>query len=190
MSSSKSIRTSASHPLQINTLNLFNKPLIGLSFCPGKIDEGMFTGCLWQRDLEIDAAAVVKWGATIWLNLMEDEDLRAVKLDPELFANTVRSNNMTYIHFPIIDQGVPDAEGEVRWKNEISPLLKQYLERGEKLFIHCRGGLGRTGIMAAKLLIDLGEAMPDEAILLVRQARPHTIETQVQEDWVRDQLFE
>jgi ADP-ribosyl-[dinitrogen reductase] hydrolase len=121
---------------------------------------------------------------------MEDEDLRAVKLDPELFANTVRSNNMTYIHFPIIDQGVPDAEGEVRWKNEISPLLKQYLERGEKLFIHCRGGLGRTGIMAAKLLIDLGEATPDEAILLVRQARPHTIETQVQEDWVRDQLFE
>ena len=44
--------------------------------------------------------------------------------------------------------------------------------------------------MAAKLLIDLGEAMPDESILLVRQARPNTIETQVQEDWVRNQLFE
>jgi ADP-ribosyl-[dinitrogen reductase] hydrolase len=190
MSSSKSIRTSASHPLQINTLNVLNKPLIGLSFCPGKIDEGLRAGCLWQRDLEIDVAAVVKWGATIWLNLMEDNDLRAVKLDPELFANTVRSNHMTYIHFPIIDQGVPDAQSEIRWKNEISPLLKQYLERGEKLFIHCRGGLGRTGIIAAKLLIDLGEAMPDEAILLVRQARQYTIETQVQEDWVRDQWVE
>jgi protein-tyrosine phosphatase len=190
MSSNKSIRTSASHPLQINTLNVFNKPLIGLSFCPGKIDEGLRAGCLWQRDLEIDVAAVVKWGATIWLNLMEDNDLRAVKLDPELFANTVRSNHMTYIHFPIIDQGVPDAQSEIRWKNEISPLLKQYLERGEKLFIHCRGGLGRTGIIAAKLLIDLGEAMPDEAILLVRQARQYTIETQVQEDWVRDQWVE
>ena len=49
--------------------------------------------------------------------------------------------------------------------------------------VHCKGGLGRAGTIATRLLIELGVA-PREAINAVRQARPGTIETIEQERYV------
>ena len=50
------------------------------------------------------------------------------------------------------------------------------LRDGESIVLHCKGGLGRTGMVAARLLVELG-CMPEEAIVAVRQARSGTIET-------------
>jgi hypothetical protein len=43
-----------------------------------------------------------------------------------------------------------------------------------------RSGLGRTGTIAARLPVDIGTD-PKTAIAAVRKARPHAIETKVQE---------
>ncbi|MFZ2417366.1 MAG: tyrosine-protein phosphatase [Smithellaceae bacterium] len=52
-----------------------------------------------------------------------------------------------------------------------------------KILIHCRGGIDRTGTVAAQLLVELG--MPHEkAIKAVRAARYGTIETRDQERYV------
>lgn len=48
--------------------------------------------------------------------------------------------------------------------------------RGETATIHCRGGLGRTGMLAAQILVE-GGTKPQEAIDCVRGARPGSIET-------------
>ena len=48
---------------------------------------------------------------------------------------------------------------------------------------HCRGGIGRTGTIAAKLLVEFGYE-PAAAITLVRRTRPGTIETKTQEQYV------
>lgn len=50
--------------------------------------------------------------------------------------------------------------------------------------IHCLGGLGRSGTIAARLLVELG-VVPDEAINIVRKARPGAIENNAQETHVR-----
>jgi hypothetical protein len=49
---------------------------------------------------------------------------------------------------------------------------------------HCKGGLGRAGMMAARLLVELGVA-PEQAIRDVRCARPGAIETPAQLALVR-----
>ena len=41
------------------------------------------------------------------------------------------------------------------------------LRDGESIVLHCKGGLGRTGMVAARLLVELG-CMPEEAIVAVR----------------------
>ncbi|MGH7084161.1 MAG: hypothetical protein ACREFN_04140 [Acetobacteraceae bacterium] len=51
------------------------------------------------------------------------------------------------------------------------------------MFVHCKGGLGRTGTIAARLLIECGR-QPHEAMAIVRRARPRTIETPEQETWL------
>ena len=57
------------------------------------------------------------------------------------------------------------------------------LKNGQGIVVHCRGGLGRTGLIAAQLLIELGE-MPSKALERVRAARPGAVETRQQEKYV------
>jgi ADP-ribosyl-[dinitrogen reductase] hydrolase len=49
--------------------------------------------------------------------------------------------------------------------------------------VHCRGGLGRAGTVAARLLAELGMA-PADAISRVRAVRPGAIQTQAQREYV------
>ena len=51
------------------------------------------------------------------------------------------------------------------------------------MLVHCRGGLGRAGTIAARLLIELG-IEPATAIERVRAVRPGAIETRAQEEYV------
>lgn len=43
-------------------------------------------------------------------------------------------------------------------------------KNSQAVVVHCRGGLGRTGIIAARLLIELGE-QPNKALVLTAAAR-------------------
>jgi len=49
--------------------------------------------------------------------------------------------------------------------------------------VHCKGGLGRAGMVAALLLIETGDP-PGAAIRKVRAVRPGAIETPAQERYV------
>jgi protein-tyrosine phosphatase len=53
--------------------------------------------------------------------------------------------------------------------------------------MHCRGGLGRAGMISARLLVESG-VEPTAAMERVRAARPGAIETPRQEEWVRTGL--
>jgi ADP-ribosyl-[dinitrogen reductase] hydrolase len=52
------------------------------------------------------------------------------------------------------------------------------------VLVHCKGGLGRAGTVAALMLLELGMT-PSDAIRMVRQARKGAIETPGQEQYVR-----
>ncbi len=64
----------------------------------------------------------------------------------------------------------------------------QRLQSGQNVVVHCRGGLGRTGTVAACVLVALGRHTAEEAIGAVRAVRKGTVQTRDQEDFVR--LFE
>ena len=62
---------------------------------------------------------------------------------------------MQWFHLPIADVSVPDEQFEQRWDvagNE----LRSMLRRRSDVVVHCRGGLGRAGTIAARLLVELG----------------------------------
>jgi ADP-ribosylglycohydrolase len=89
---------------------------------------------------------------------------------------------MRWFHLPIKDVSTPDAEFERRWEiegEEIGTLLRG----GRDVLVHCRGGLGRAGTIAARLLVEFGME-PAKAIRQVREARPGAIETSAQERYV------
>ena len=66
--------------------------------------------------------------------------------------------------------------------------LEPVLAAGGRVLVHCVGGLGRSGTIAACLLRSRGVSA-EEAIAMVRAARsPRAIETHAQEAFVRGTL--
>ena len=87
------------------------------------------------------------------------------------------------MHLPIKDVSVPNVLFEQQWRESVASIYR-CLDRGEKVLVHCRGGLGRTGIVAARLLMAYG-ASAGEAIKQVRAVRKGAIETKEQEAYVQ-----
>ena len=86
---------------------------------------------------------------------------------------------MRWFHLPIADVSIPDERFETQWdaaSEELCSLLRGRLD----VLVHCRGGLGRAGTIAARLLVELGME-PKKAIVNVRAARPGAIETTEQQ---------
>lgn len=174
------ILTSHSNPIHIDAVLIPGTGgLIGMTFCPGKKCPG--TSGYHDRDLSVDLRAIREWGAELLVSLIEEHEYHQVGIAD--FEERV-PGGMVHLRLPIPDGGIPDEAWERRWRGGEGDLVRSILARGGRVCIHCMGGLGRTGMVAARLLVDFG-VPPDEAIAMVRSARPGTIETREQEAYVR-----
>jgi protein-tyrosine phosphatase len=177
-------RTSQTHPLQIAAVQASpSHGRIGITFCPGKHDHFAHTGA-WERDLSIDLDAIVAWGAKRVVTLVETAELIALKV-PAL-GQEVQRRGIQWRHLPIADFSVPTEAFEQQWQTE-GREIREMLRNGEDVLVHCKGGLGRAGMIAARLLVELGMD-PKEAIRSVRHVRKGAIETYSQLTLVRRTL--
>jgi ADP-ribosyl-[dinitrogen reductase] hydrolase len=174
------IRTSETHPLQIaNISSHLTKGIIGVTLCPGKFDEVAMTGA-WDRDLGLDLDEIVNWGAKAVVTLLEQKELSLLRVE-QLGAEVIH-RKLLWFHLPIIDVSIPDKNFERNWSDACFKLI-QLLRNGSNILLHCRGGLGRAGTIAARLLVEVGTE-PNLAIEQVRRARPGAIETKEQEKYI------
>jgi ADP-ribosylglycohydrolase len=176
-------KTSRSHPLRVDSVAIGGlSGVIGLTFCPGKKQRGALSGD-WDRDLAADLEAIKSLGAEALVTLMETDELTAVRVPVTELGQKAASLGLEWHHLPIRDVDVPDGRFEDLWTYS-GLRLRHLLVQGKKVVIHCLGGLGRTGTIAARLLVELGTS-PDAAILAVRAARTGAVETRKQEDYVK-----
>ena len=173
-------RTSASHPLQIAELGFDGlRGRLGVTFCPGKQGDSVF-GAPWQRNLAADLDVIQGWGARTVLTLVEAQELDMLGV-PDLGAR-VEARGMTWVHLPIPDLQPPGDAFSAAWP-DLSARLKLQLTEGGRVLVHCRGGLGRAGTVAACILVEI-KVPPNQAIQAVRKVRPRAIETSAQEAFV------
>jgi len=137
-------------------------------------------GGSWDRDLLLDLDAIQVWGAAAVVTLIEPYEL--VVLRVEHLGEEVRRRGMSWFHLPIKDMSTPGQGFERQWVTA-GDQLRSLLRSGRDVLVHCRGGLGRAGTIAARLLIELGME-PHSAIRSVRAVRPGAIETTAQEQYV------
>jgi ADP-ribosyl-[dinitrogen reductase] hydrolase len=174
-------RTSLTHPLQIAVVTAgpeFGR--VGITFCPGKFDPYAVSG-EWDRDLALDLDTIRDWGAAAVVTLLEPKEL--VLLRVERLGEEILRRHMLWFHLPIVDVSIPDERFEQEW-DVAGEELRTMLRRRLDVLVHCRGGLGRAGTIAARLLIELG-VEPTKAIENVKAVRPGAIETRDQERFVK-----
>ncbi|MCR1818408.1 MULTISPECIES: cyclin-dependent kinase inhibitor 3 family protein [Stenotrophomonas] len=175
-------RTSVSHPLKIATLPVgINGGGIGVTFAPGKHQAVAMTGS-WSRDLNVDLASIVDWGAKLLLTLIEPwefEELQITSLEER-----AKAHGLIWHGLPITDGAAPDARLLEPWRS-LGPKLASELLSGTRIVVHCKGGLGRAGTVASMLLLETGCASDgSDAIAKVRSVRPGAVETPEQEKFI------
>lgn len=126
--------------------------------------------------LAADLRQVKAWGADLVLTLVEASELTV--LLSESLPQAVQDLGIEWRHFPIVDYGVPE-QGD--WP-PLSAELLSLLAAGGRVMVHCRGGCGRTGMIALRLMVDAGEE-PEVAFTRLRAARPCAVETEAQGVW-------
>src|SRR6266404_7254070 len=148
-------KTSRSHPLRVDSVAIGGlSGVIGLTFCPGKKQRGALSGD-WDRDLAADLEAIKSLGAEALVTLMETDELTAVRVPVTELGEKAAGLGLEWHHLPIRDVDVPDGRFEDLWTYS-GLRLRHLLVQGKKVVIHCLGGLGRTGTIAARLLVELG----------------------------------
>jgi ADP-ribosyl-[dinitrogen reductase] hydrolase len=156
--------------------------VIGMTLCPGKKGPSTLSGLLWDRDLGVDLERIRRWGAEAVVTLMERRELEELQVGH--MGDAVTATGLLWFHLPIVDTQAPNTSFEDGWV-ESGPRIRAILADGGRVLVHCRGGLGRTGVVAARLLMEFGVPV-EEAIRVVREGRRHAIETPMQERYLRD----
>lgn len=94
---------------------------------------------------------------------------------------TPYKTNYTYINFPIPDRKVPeDRKSFSKFIINITSIIKN-LDDYDKIYIHCKGGHGRSGVVVACLLCNLFNMTPAEA--LEQTAKYHSKRSIMRDKW-------
>ncbi|MEB8388285.1 protein phosphatase [Rhodobacteraceae bacterium KMM 6894] len=89
-----------------------------------------------------------------------------------------------WMHLPVPDFGVPEGAAAADWPKASKAALAALRGRG-RVLIHCKGGCGRSGMAALRLMVEAGEAA-DAALTRLRTVRPCAVETSAQMRWAGD----
>lgn len=176
------MRTSLSHPLVIAELPVgANGGAVGVTFAPGKYQEVAMTGA-WARDLDMDVSAIHQWGGKHLISLLEPWEFKELAI--ENLPKVAAEQGISWHGLPITDGAAPDGRLLQQWP-QLSLELVDDLLSGKRVVVHCKGGLGRAGTVAAMLLLQTGKiANATDAIRMVRSARPGAVETKAQEEFL------
>lgn len=119
-------------------------------------------------------------GAHGVLTLMTDAELARLELGT--LGQQIEAAGMRWFQLPIEDDQAPDAAFEAAWQQAL-PALVGLLRDGKHLVIHCKGGSGRTGLVAAALLMSLGQPQ-QEAMAAIRAHRPKAFTLACHRQWL------
>jgi protein-tyrosine phosphatase len=98
--------------------------------------------------IDDEFAGISALGIRCVVSLLESAEAKEIGLGDE-DAHCER-HSMEFVSFPIPDRGLPGSVAEFA---EFTHSLYESIGRGNNTVIHCRAGIGRTGVLAAGILL-------------------------------------
>ena len=148
----------------------------------GTIGKG-FLAIMARPSLEANEAAsvdnIARLNINLVVSLLEPSEARLLGLDAE--REQVKALAMQFVSFPIPDMGLPPSVSDFA---HLTKMILKQVNAGVNTLIHCHAGIGRSGLMAAGILLHC-DLDPHQAFAHVSKMRGVRVpETHEQEDWL------
>ncbi len=141
-----------------------------LTPCPGTKDASLYESLEQLKAQGVEAIVT----ALDYKELAEKNVSQLGSLTQEL--------GMQWFQIEIEDDCAPDASFASKWQ-AASPSLQAIVEQGGKVAMHCMGGSGRTGLLAAHLLLERDWPLA-EIVSQVQALRPGAFTKPVQVSYI------
>jgi hypothetical protein len=156
---------------------------------PGQLLAGEYPGDRDEKTAVAKLNALSDCGVTSFIDLTVANE-SGLKPYAHLLPAVFGSRPTTYARFPIVDLGVPSSKSQMV---TILDAIDGAIKKGDKVYVHCRGGVGRTGTVVGCYLARHG--LPgDKALAEVKRlwkgceksdTNPRSPETNAQREYVR-----
>ena len=149
---------------------------------PGSAGQLIFTPCPGSKETSVDEALATLQaaGAEAVITLMPAEEL--ARNEASQLPQRCAERDLEWFHLPVADEQVPQADFDQAWEQS-ADRINELLDAGKRVAIHCKGGSGRTGLIAARILVD--RAVPRAtAIASVQALRPKAIQHPAHVGWI------
>ena len=165
-----------------------NTPLVDSYWLvPGRLLAGEYPGAITNEETRRRLQSILDAGVSFFLDLTEeDEGLEPYEL-LLLEEAAARGRTVAYHRLAIPDLDTPTTER----MSEIQRIIAGALDAGHTIYVHCCGGIGRTGMVVGCYLVEQ-EVSGAEALAEIQRRRRgaangwmNSPETRAQENFVR-----
>lgn len=126
-----------------------------------------------------DLPAILAWKPAAVVSMTEASEMAPCRD----LGRALAEAGIAWLHLPIRDFSGPDGAGRAAWPGT-ARRLHAILDGGGAVLLHCRGGKGRSGMIALRLMVERGEPAA-AALARLRVARPGAVETAEQLAWAK-----
>jgi protein-tyrosine phosphatase len=132
----------------------------------------------WLAD---EVAGWHRMGLRSVVSLLEIDESRDLGLADE--ESLCGATGLQFLSFPIPDRGVPSDHADF---SELVDELAERLRSGDSVGIHCRAGIGRSGLLGACVLGAIDVPLKSAFAMLSRARGVSVPDTDAQAEWVRE----
>ncbi|MBW2437187.1 MAG: dual specificity protein phosphatase family protein [Deltaproteobacteria bacterium] len=143
---------------------------------PDRLMAGYYPGSALGQDGHAQLRALLRCGIRHFLNLMQPDEIRwynkpiiPYEAQTQAIAREL-GYEVSFDRLPIKDMGIPTRIDMAR----ILDRIDHHIENGEPVYVHCLGGVGRTGTVIGCYLARHGYASGRKVLELIQQLRRNT----------------
>lgn len=143
----------------------------------------VLTPCPGTKGVDLDSslAQLKEQGVEAIVTALDCDELASK--DVALLGEKAQHLGLQWFQIEIEDDCAPSSDFADKWQ-AASPVLHHIVDHGGKVAMHCMGGSGRTGLLAAHLLLEKQWPL-DDIIAQVQKLRPGAFTKPVQVEYIR-----